>query len=108
MTIQTYQDEALSTAIYGEGQKIIYPVLGINGEAGEIAEKIKKILRDKSGEFSDESKQEILKEIGDVLWYCNALCRDLGFTLEDAMILNIEKLKSRRERNMIHGSGDNR
>ena len=108
MTIKEYQEKALATAIYGVGNSIIYPTLGLTGEAGEVAEKVKKALRDKSGEFSDEYKLEILKEIGDVLWYCNALCRDLGHTLEECIELNIQKLESRRQRNMINGSGDNR
>jgi NTP pyrophosphatase (non-canonical NTP hydrolase) len=108
MNIQEYQERALATATYGTGNSIIYPALGLNGEAGEVAEKIKKVLRDNNGNFTEDSKLEILKEIGDCLWYCNALCRDLDFTLEQAMILNIEKLESRRQRNMIHGNGDNR
>jgi NTP pyrophosphatase (non-canonical NTP hydrolase) len=108
MTIQEYSQKALSTAIYGEGDRIIYPTLGINGEAGEIAEKVKKILRDKNGVYSTETKLELLKEVGDVLWYVNALCRDLGYTLETAAMLNLEKLESRRQRNMIQGNGDNR
>lgn len=108
MEIKEYQTRAIATAIYGTGNAIVYPTLGLTGEAGEVAEKIKKTLRDKNGVFDDETKKEILKEIGDVLWYANALCRDLGFTLEQAMELNIEKLESRRNRNAIHGNGDNR
>ena len=108
MTIQEYQDRALATAIYGSGNSIIYPALGMNGEAGEVAEKIKKVLRDKNGVFSQDDKDEILKEVGDVLWYCNALCRDIGHTLEFCMEVNISKLESRKERKVINGSGDNR
>lgn len=108
MTIKEYSDKAIATAIYGESDAIIYPTLGINGEAGEIAEKVKKILRDKKGVFDQENKLELLKEAGDVLWYINALCRDLGFTLELAAQLNIEKLESRRRRDVLGGSGDNR
>lgn len=108
MELKEYQEKALSTAVYGAGHSIIYPTLGLTGEAGEVSEKVKKALRDKGGEFSDEYKSEILKEVGDVLWYCNALCRDLGYTLEDCMELNIHKLESRRKRNVINGDGDNR
>ena len=108
MKINEYQEKALATAIYGVGSQIIYPTLGLTGEAGEVAEKVKKALRDKNGEFSDEYKLEILKEVGDVLWYCNALCRDLGYTLEECMELNIQKLESRKQRNIISGNGDNR
>jgi NTP pyrophosphatase (non-canonical NTP hydrolase) len=108
MKINEYQEEAIKTAIYGEGQRIIYPTLGLAGEAGEVAEKVKKILRDKNGIFSDEQKLEIAKEISDVLWYCSALARDIGYTLEKIAEINLEKLKSRQERNKIQGSGDNR
>lgn len=108
MEIKEYQEKALSTAIYGSGNAIIYPTLGLTGEAGEVAEKVKKALRDKNGEFSESYKLDILKEVGDVIWYCNALCRDLGYTLEDCMELNIAKLESRRQRNVINGDGDNR
>lgn len=108
MTIQEYQNRALATAIYDAGDKIIYPAFGLNGEAGEVAEKIKKVLRDKRGFFDDNSKLELAKEIGDCLWYCNALANDIGYSLESIMELNIQKLESRKERNVIHGSGDNR
>ena len=108
MEVKEYQDKALSTAIYKGQYSIIYPTLGISGESGEIAEKIKKVLRDKDSVFSDETKLEIAKEICDVLWYCNALSRDLGFTLEQVMQMNIDKLESRVQRNLISGNGDNR
>lgn len=108
MTIKEYSDKAIATAIYGEGASIIYPTLGLNGEAGEVAEKIKKTLRDKNGVFDDEVKYDIALEIGDVLWYCNALARDIGYSLEEIMSMNIIKLKLRQERDKIHGDGDNR
>lgn len=108
MEIKEYQDRALSTSTYGDGVSIIYPVLGLNGEAGEVAEKVKKCLRDKKGIFDDEIKLNIALELGDVLWYVNAAARDIGYTLEDIMKLNISKIESRRERDKIHGSGDNR
>jgi NTP pyrophosphatase (non-canonical NTP hydrolase) len=108
MTLNEYQTKALETSIYGSGQKIIYPTLGLAGEAGEVADKVKKVLRDHNGEFSDEIKLEILKESTDCLWYIAALADDLGYTLEEAAQLNLDKLASRRERNMISGSGDNR
>jgi len=108
MNIKEYSDKAIATAIYGEGSSIIYPTLGLNGEAGEVAEKIKKTLRDKNGVFDDEIRYDIALEIGDVLWYCNALARDIGYSLEEIMSMNIIKLESRRDRNKIHGDGDNR
>lgn len=108
MTLNEYQEQANKTAIYGEQQSIIYPALGLNGEAGEVAEKIKKVLRDSGGVFNDEQKREIAKELGDTLWYCAALARDLNIDLEKIAQMNIDKLKSRQERGKISGSGDNR
>jgi NTP pyrophosphatase (non-canonical NTP hydrolase) len=108
MTLNDYQKEALSTAVYGSGSKIIYPTLGLAGEAGEVADKVKKVLRDNNGEFDEWRKIQIAAEIGDVLWYIAALSDDLGFTLEDIAKLNIGKLSQRRANNTIHGEGDNR
>lgn len=108
MEFNKYQYDAVSLAIYGQGNAIIYPVLGLTGEAGEVADKIKKVLRDKEGIFDNATKEEIAKELGDVLWYIAALSRDLGYTLEEIAKLNLDKLFSRRERNTLHGNGDNR
>lgn len=108
MTLNDYQKEALSTAVYGSGSKIIYPTLGLAGEAGEVADKVKKVLRDNDGNFDEWRKLQIAAEIGDVLWYIAALTNDLGYTLEDIAKLNLGKLKSRRANNTIHGEGDNR
>lgn len=108
MTINEYQNKAVKTAIYGSGNAIIYPTLGLSGESGEVADKVKKVLRDHNGEFSIETKVELAKELGDVMWYCAALSRDLGFTLEEVCKMNLDKLASRKARNMIGGNGDNR
>ena len=108
MTFNEYQVEAVKTAIYGVGNKIIYPTLGLCGEAGEVAEKVKKVLRDKGGVFDAETTIAIKFEISDVLWYIANIANDLGISLDDVAAANIEKLKSRRERNVIHGEGDNR
>lgn len=108
MNLNDYQKEALSTAVYGSGSKIIYPTLGLAGEAGEVADKVKKVLRDNDGHFDESHKVKIAAEIGDVLWYIAALSNDLGFTMEDIANMNIAKLRQRRENNTIHGEGDNR
>lgn len=108
MDVKEYQERALATAVYGSGNAIIYPTLGLTGEAGEVADKVKKTLRDWNGDFNPTIKASIIAEVGDVLWYVNALARDLGYTLEQVMEMNIEKLESRKARNAIHGSGDNR
>ena len=108
MELKEYQEKAIATAIYGAGAKIIYPALKLNGEAGEVAEKVGKVLRDNEGVFTDEIKLEIAKEIGDVLWYCAALAKDLGFDLNTIAEMNIAKLLDRQKRGVIQGSGDNR
>ena len=106
MNINTYQQEAAKTAIYSN--KLIYPTLGLAGEAGEIANKVKKILRDNSGELEEDVRQNLISELGDVLWYVAALATDLKTELSEVAKKNIEKLNSRKNRGAIGGSGDNR
>lgn len=107
MNLNEYQIHALETAIYH--LPIIYPTLGLTGEAGEVADKVKKVIRDKNGDFGlTETKHAIAEEIGDVLWYCATLSHDLGYTLDEIAQMNYEKLKSRQERGKLHGNGDNR
>ena len=83
-------------------------VLGLVGEAGETADKIKKILRDKDGVVSDEDKKLVIKELGDTLWYVAAIARYLGVPLSEVASGNIDKLENRYQRNKIHGEGDER
>ena len=83
-------------------------VLGRVGEAGETADKIKKILRDKDGVIDEHDKVEVTKELGDVLWYVASIARYLDVPLEDVAKMNLEKLESRNKRNLLHGEGDNR
>ena len=85
-----------------------YPVMGLAEEAGEVAGKYAKAIRDCNGVISEERKIEIVKELGDVTWFVAELCTLLGVSLEEVMQKNIDKLTSRKERNVIHGSGDNR
>ena len=109
MTFEEYQKISRETAIYPDkDNNFIYPTLGLVGETGEVAEKIKKVLRDKNAVITEETKKELSKELGDVLWYFSQLATELGFSLEEIAALNVEKLKSRQERGMLHGSGDNR
>lgn len=108
MELNTYQAKAAETAIYPPGYSVIYPALGLVGEAGEVAEKVKKVLRDKNGEFTPEDVTAIAKELGDVTWYIAALARDLGLTLNDIAQTNLDKLASRKNRGALQGSGDNR
>lgn len=109
MTFEEYQNESQKTARYPVvGAPFVYPTLGLVGEAGEVAEKVKKIMRDNGGIADDARKEEIVKEMGDVLWYLAQLATTLGISLENVAKNNIEKLRSRLERNAIHGDGDNR
>lgn len=108
MTLDDYQKAAISTAIYSEDYMILYPALGMCGEAGEVADKVKKVLRDNGGYFTEGKRIELMKEVGDVLWYVSAIARDLGFTLEEVAQANITKLADRAARNQLQGSGDQR
>ncbi len=109
MNFDNYQKEARKTAIYPNMDKnYIYPTLGLVGEAGEIAEKIKKIIRDKNGIFDNESKLALKKELGDVLWYVSNLCSEFNFSLEDVAKTNLKKLRLRAANGSISGSGDDR
>lgn len=109
MDFNTYQKKSRKTAIYPNKDKnFIYPVLGLVGETGEVAEKIKKIIRDKGGKISRHDKEELAKELGDVLWYLANLAIELGLSLEQIAQNNLAKLRSRKKRNRLHGAGDNR
>ncbi len=109
MDFKTYQKSARETAKYPNlGSNVIYPTLGLAGEAGEVAEKVKKVIRDKNGIFDEESKNSIKKELGDVLWYISNLSTELNFNLEEVASQNLEKLRLRALRGKISGSGDDR
>lgn len=114
MNFNEYQKQAIKTDLLkGQGTDLksaafIEKLLGLVGEAGELADKFKKIIRDDGGEMSEEKRELIKKELGDVLWYIASLSEYLGFALDDVAEANIEKLASRQKRNMLKGSGDNR
>ena len=109
MNFTEYQNLALSTAIYPKKYETIYPALGLCGEAGEVAEKVKKSIRDGLHNWPDEQfKKDLTKELGDVLWYISALASDLDISLNEIAENNLLKLASRKKRNKIGGSGDNR
>ena len=110
MNFNEYEAKAKETAIYPKEAKILYPTLGLGGEAGEVLEKIKKIYR-KDPTFqtiTNEQREEIKKELGDVLWYVTIIGADLGIHLEDIAQLNVQKLASRKDRGVLHSEGDNR
>jgi NTP pyrophosphatase (non-canonical NTP hydrolase) len=106
--LDMYQKVALTTAIYPREQAIIYPTLGLTGEAGEVANKVKKIIRDGTDKNNEDMVQEISAEIGDCLWYIAVLADDIGFKLSDIANSNLIKLENRKQKGTIHGSGDNR
>lgn len=109
MQANEYQTGALQTAIYPNmGQNFIYPALGLVGEAGEVAEKVKKIIRDGNGTLTDPDRDKIAKELSDVCWYVAVLAWELDYTLEEIMQMNLNKLKSRADRGVLSGSGDDR
>lgn len=108
LLLNEYQVEALKTAIYPENYSIIYPTLGLAGEAGEVADKVKKVIRDNKGKFTDSIRKDIALELGDVLWYVAVLSDRLGFKLSEIGEMNNEKLRNRVKNGTINGSGDNR
>ena len=110
MTFDDYQKQALTTAIYN-GDKMLdlcHWALGLSGESGEIAEKLKKIIRDQNADPSKIDRDDIKKELGDILWYITALAHELEIDLDDVAQANVDKLASRLQRGVVTGSGDNR
>lgn len=113
MQISEYSKTALTTLTGGHGVQdidatLLAQVLGLVGESGEVAEKFKKIVRDKAGVLSEEDKIELLKELGDILWYVNSVATLLDSSLEEVAKKNLDKVLSRKSRGKTHGSGDNR
>lgn len=115
LTINDYQKKAHETADYPSGEiggavkvDYLYPVMGLSEEAGEVAGKFAKAVRDSNGFISPERKTEIEKELGDVMWFIAEICTCLDVTLEEVAEKNLAKLASRKQRGVIHGSGDNR
>jgi NTP pyrophosphatase (non-canonical NTP hydrolase) len=109
MNFTDYQQKAKNTAKYPViGHGVIYPTLGLTNEAGEVAGKIKKVFRDKDGIISDETREALKAELGDVLWYLSQTATELGLSLNEIAEYNIAKLLDRQARGKIRGDGDNR
>lgn len=112
MTLDEYQTEARSSAVYPQDARVIYPALKLAGEAGEVAEKLGKFIRDEDhrpgSALTPGQTEALAKELGDVLWYVANLAADLGLSLEEVAAMNLQKLASRVERGVIRGSGDDR
>ncbi|MDL1912336.1 nucleotide pyrophosphohydrolase [Chloroflexi bacterium CFX6] len=109
MNFKDYQTKSRKTAGYPAiGHPVIYPVLGLANEAGEVAGKIKKVFRDKEGKISEETREALKAELGDVLWYLTQVATELDLSLDEIAESNIAKLYDRLERGKIRGDGDNR
>ena len=104
----SYQISSAKSAIYDDKYKISYPALGLAGEAGEVANKVKKLMRDGVANMPPTWRDDIASEIGDVLWYCAALATDLNLSLGTIAGLKQAKLSDRMDNNTIGGSGDKR
>ncbi len=109
MDLNKYQKLARKTANYpNAGKNLTYPTIGLCGECGEVADKVKKIFRDCDNKVSSKNREAIGKELGDVLWYLSNISSELNFSLNDIAKINLEKIKSRIRRDKVNGSGDNR
>jgi len=108
MSFADYQTAAYALATYPRNMLIVYPALGLAGEAGEVANKVKKIYRDDGGTLTDERREQIKKELEDTLWYVAAVASDIGVTLADIAADNIANLTGRKNRDTLHGDGDDR
>jgi NTP pyrophosphatase (non-canonical NTP hydrolase) len=107
--LRWYQQAAASTGgPISVDHPMVYPTLGLTSEAGEVAGKVKKIFRDRGGVVTDEDREALTLELGDVLWYLAELCTRLDISLEDVATANIDKLQSRLARGMLAGDGDTR
>lgn len=108
--IDNYQAETVGNRLYFPklDHEIIYPALGLSGEVGEFQEKIKKIFRDKSGQFSPQDRESLKLELGDIMWNLVSCAETLGFKMSEVLEANLEKCASRRERGKVQGEGDHR
>ena len=109
MLLSDYQQRSRATAVYpGAGDNLLYPTLGLCGVAGEVAEKVKKMVRDDAGVLTPERRAALAKELGDVLWYVAQVATEAELDLDVIAAANLQKLLSRQERGVLQGSGDER
>lgn len=109
MTLNDYQDEARKTAVYPRvGGNLDYAVLGLLGECGELANKLKKVHRDDHGNLTEDRRQQLIDELADVGWYYAAVAWELGVSLETVAQRNLDKLAARADKGTLHGEGDKR
>ena len=108
MHLNEYQTHAKKTAVYPNHVGLLYTTLGLAGEAGELANKVKKVFRDDSGILTEQASWRLADELGDVLWYVAMLADELGIGLEAVAELNLNKLAARKSNDTLHGNGDER
>ena len=111
MNFKDYQDQAAQTAMYPRGdmaQALQYVGLGLAGEAGEVANAIKKMVRDDWGVLTNGRRDQLLYELGDVLWYVAMMARDIDVSLDEVARINLDKLQDRASRGVVKGEGDER
>jgi NTP pyrophosphatase (non-canonical NTP hydrolase) len=108
MTFDEYQKRAMTTAVYPKQHALAYTALGLAGEAGEVANKVAKIFRDRDGKPSNLDADNIFGELGDCCWLIAALAHEFGWRLEDIVQHNLRKLDDRKYRGTLGGSGDDR
>lgn len=113
MKFNAYQNQAIQYDLARHGRDLcgggfIEKVLGLTGEAGEVSDKFKKVIRDKGGQITVEDRDAIVAELGDVLWYLSAIATYLEMPLDDLAQRNLKKLEERKRQNKLHGEGDNR
>jgi NTP pyrophosphatase (non-canonical NTP hydrolase) len=107
MRLSDYQQRSRRTAVYPDaGSNLTYPALGLCGEAGEVAEKVKKTIRDDGGELTEERRAALAAELGDVLWYVAQVASEADLDLDEIAEQNLDKLLSRQRRSVLQGSGD--
>jgi NTP pyrophosphatase (non-canonical NTP hydrolase) len=108
MELSEYQRLSRRTAGYPREAWLTYPALGLAGEAGEVAEHAKRVIRDDGARLTEERREAMCKELGDVLWYAAQLASELELDLDEVAASNLEKLFSRQQRGVLHGAGDDR
>ncbi|MFZ5982700.1 MAG: nucleoside triphosphate pyrophosphohydrolase family protein [Patescibacteria group bacterium] len=109
MDFNEYQKKSRKSFIYPKpGKNLIFPVLGLCGESGEVAEKVKKLIRDKGSRIDNSTKEGLKEELGDVIWYVSQIASELEIPLEEIINKNIQKISDRKKRKVLHGSGDRR
>ncbi len=108
MTLEEYTAFTDTTAVYPKDRGLEYTVLGLAGEAGEVAGKYSKVIRDSGGVLTEEMRLKLIDELSDVAWFFVRVAKELGKTPEEILEHNFNKLSSRAQRGVLRGSGDNR